>query len=114
MRGRAVRLGSRELYVKEPPIFVLPYLQLYRKIVGTEPDCLEEAEKRSRELEEVVGKILEACVEGPLEGLSLSEQLSLLRTIAELLSEALRPEELEIFRGERGREHDRAASPTAA
>ena len=98
MRGKAVKLGEKEFYVKEPPISILPYLQLYRRLVGTEPDGLEEAERRSKELERAVKAILETCVEGPLDGLSLREQLTLLRAVGELLSEALRPEELEIFR----------------
>ncbi len=88
--------------MREPPISVLPYLQLYRRLVATEPEGLEEARKRAVELEEVVREILATCVEGPLEGLSLEEQISLLRAVGELISEAIRPEELQLFRGERG------------
>ena len=102
MRERVIELNGKKFCVKEPPVAVLPYLQLYRKLVGTEPESLEEAKKRSSELEELVKEIISSCVEGPTNGLSLEEQVALLNAIGELISEAIRPEKLSLFRQERG------------
>jgi len=102
MREKVVELNGKRFCVREPPVAILPYLQLYRKLVGTEPEGLEEARKRSKALEELVKEILSSCVEGPLDGLSLEEQVSLLNAIGELISEAIRPEKLALFRQERG------------
>lgn len=113
MPAKVLRLRGREFRVREPPIAVLPYLQLYRKLVASEPEGLEEAEKRSKELEGVVRAILSSCVEGPVEGLGLSEQARLLSAVGELLSEELSAAEVAIFRGERGRAAGGADGPPA-
>ena len=102
MRERVIELNGKKFCVREPPVAVLPYLQLYRRLVGTEPGSLEEARKRSGELEELVKEIISSCVEGPIDGLSLEEQVALLNAIGELISEAINPEKLALFRQKRG------------
>ena len=100
--ARRIRLGGKEFVVKLPGPAVLPFLQLYRKLVAEEPRDLEEARKRSEQVPSVVEEILRSCVEGPLEDLGPGEQLTLLTALGELLAEALRPEKLDLFRQERG------------
>jgi len=102
MREKVIELGGKRFCIREPPVAVLPYLQLYRKLVGTEPEDLGEARKRSGELGELVKEIISSCVEGPTDGLSLEEQVILLNAIGELISEALRPYKLSVLRKERG------------
>ena len=102
MKEHVLELNGKRFCVREPPVAILPYLQLYRKLVRTEPESLEEARKRSEELKELIREIISSCVEGPLDGLSLEEQVTLLNAIGELISEAIRPEKLALFRRERG------------
>ena len=102
MRTKTVRVNDKEFVVRLPGIIIMPYLQLYRKLASTEPESLEDARRRARELSEVVNEILRACVEGPVGDLSFDEQIALLNAVGELLSEAVRPERLQFFREERG------------
>jgi len=102
VREKTVRIDGKEFVIRLPGVIIMPYLQLYRKLTATEPEDFEEAKKRAEELSDVVGEILKMCVNGPLESLSFEEQVILLNTIGELLSEAVRPERLRFFREKRG------------
>ena len=102
MKEKRVRVNDKEFVIRLPGVIIMPYLQLYRKLVTTEPEGLEDARRRAKELPEVVNEILKACVEGPVEDLSFDEQIALLNAVGELLSEAVRPERLQFFREERG------------
>ena len=102
MREKTVRINGKEFVVRLPGIIIMPYLQLYRRLASTEPESLEDARRRARELSEVVNEILKMSVEGPLEGLGFDEQVILLNAVGELLSEVVRPERLQFFREERG------------
>ena len=102
MREKTVRIDGKEFVVRLPGIIIMPYLQLYRRLASTEPESLEDARRRARELSEVVNEILKMSVEGPLEGLGFDEQVILLNAVGELLSEVMRPERLQFFREERG------------
>ncbi|RLI09364.1 hypothetical protein DRO32_00760 [Candidatus Bathyarchaeota archaeon] len=100
--ARKLVLDGREFLVKLPGPAVMPFLQLYRRLVADGPSDLEEARRRSEQIPGVVEEILRACVEGPIEDLGPGGQLILLSTIGDMLAEALRPEKLDLFRQERG------------
>jgi len=102
MAAKKVRVGDREFTVRLPGPAVLPFLQLYRRLVAEEPESLEEARKRAGQLPEVVDEILRSCVEGPLNQLEPGDKLVLLTAVGELLASAIRPERLQFFREERG------------
>ena len=98
---RKVKVRNKEFTVKLPGPAILPFLQLYRRLI-TKPKSLEEARKSAEQLPEVVDEILRACVEGPLDQLEPEDKLILLAAIGDLLASAVRPEKLQFFRKERG------------
>ena len=100
--ARKLSIRGLEFTVKLPGPAVLPFLQLYRKLVADEPEGLEEARERASQLPEVVDEILRSCVEGPLDRLEPGDKMVLLAAVGELLASALRPERLVSFREERG------------